>query len=105
MALGAATVQGRFGHDSRPGMMDILRFAGDSAYLTGGTANFRAYVRQAVGRGALDIIAVLGLDAGGNRIYYDRATDKLKISVAAGTEVVNATDLSATTFTVLVISC
>jgi len=105
MALGAATVQGRFSHDSRPGMMDLLRFAGDNAYAAGGTANFRAFVRQAVGRGSLDIIAVIGLDPATHRVYYDRATDKLKVSVAAGTEVAAATDLSATTFTVLVVSC
>ena len=104
MAIGAATVQARFNHDNRPCFHDILSFAGDNAYATGGTANFRAYARQAVGRGSLDIVAVFGLDTAGNRLYYNRATDKLKISNSAGVEITNATDLSATTFTVLVIS-
>jgi hypothetical protein len=103
MALGAATVVGRFSHDSRPAMMDIIQFAGDAAYPAGGTTNFRAFAQQAVARGHLDIIAVIPLNTGGRDLYYDRLTDKLQVLTAAGAEA--AGDLSAQVFTVLVISC
>lgn len=103
MALGAATVPGRFSHDSRPGMMDIISFPGDNAYVAGGTPNFRAYAQQAVGRGHIDIIAVFVMSPGTHRGYYNRLTDKLQIFMAAGGEA--AGNLAATTFEVLVLSC
>lgn len=101
MALGTATVVGRWNHDGRPVIMDTIQFAGDGAYAAGGTANFRAYVQQAVGRGSLDIVAVYSLD-GTHKLYYDRAADKLKIYSSANTEATG--DLSGTTYKVLVLS-
>jgi hypothetical protein len=103
MPLGAATVPGRFSHDSRPGMMDIISFAGDNAYPAGGTGNFRAYAQQAVARGHIDIIAVICLSPGGYQTYYNRLTDKLQVFTAAGAEA--SGNLSGTTLEVLVISC
>jgi hypothetical protein len=104
MAVGAATVLGRYSHDSRPGMMDVLQFAGDNAYPAGGSPNFRAFVRQAVARGSLDIIAVLPLDTAGYGVFYDQATDRLRITAPGGGAEATG-DLSGTTFRVLVISC
>lgn len=101
MALGPATVVGRFSHDSRPGMMDTLRFTGDAAYAAGGVSNFRAYAQQAVNRGHIDIIAVIALK--GPQVYYDRANDKLQIFASGGAEA--SGNLSANTYEVLVISC
>ncbi len=84
MAFGAATVVGRFNHDGRPAILDIISFTGDNAYAAGGTANFRAYVQQAVARGHLDIIAVIALK--GPAVYYNRATDKLQVLASGGAE-------------------
>lgn len=102
MPIGAAVTLGRFSHDSRPAFMDILQFTGDNAYPAGGTPNFRAYAQQAVGRGRLDIIAVLALDAAGHTVYYDRLTDMLRVFAPGGAEATG--NLSGTTFRVLVIS-
>jgi hypothetical protein len=101
MALGTVTVKGRFNHDGRPTMNDIISFAGDAAYPAGGIPNFRALVRQAVGRGSLDIVYALLLNGSG-QVYYDRATDKLKIFTAEGAE--TSGDTSGTTFELLVVS-
>ena len=105
MPIGAASVTGRFSHDSRPGMMALIQFPGDNAYQTGGSPNFRSYVRQAIARGGLDIIAVFAHGVGAYSVAYNRDTDRLIVYTAAGTEVANGTDLSATLFKVLVISC
>ncbi len=82
MALGAAQVIGRYCHDGRPSMLDVIKFTGDGAYAAGGTANFRAYVQQAVGRGHLDIVAVVALK--GPPVYYDTVNDKLQVFASQG---------------------
>lgn len=101
MALGTVTVKGRYNHDGRPVMNDILSFAGDAAYPAGGIPNFRALVRQAVGRGSLDVVYALLLNSSG-QVYYDHATDKLVFFTAAGAEA--SGDTSATTYELLVVS-
>lgn len=100
MALGAATVGGRFCHDGRPALLDIISFAGDGAYPAGGTPNFRAYAQQAVGRGHLDIVGVVALK--GPHVYYDRINDKLQVFSSGSTEASGSQ--SGTTFELLVIS-
>lgn len=82
MALGAATVLVRAeAGGSGTLRADVLTFAGDGAYATatGGTAAFQAYVRTAVGRGNLTIVAVIPGDCGGYVPQYNVVTDALAV--------------------------
>lgn len=111
MAIGAITVVERvdIGGHAR---MDLLSFAGDGAYPTGGTAGFQAAVRSAVGAGNLELVGVLPQDCGGYHVAYDKAADKLKVyhgdndggADGPGVEVPNAADLSAVTLRLLAIT-
>lgn len=104
MAIGTVTVANRVNHGYVKVLYDVISFPGDGAYPTGGTAAFEASVRTAVGRGALDIVAVVALDCGIYSPVYDYTNDKLKVRTEALAEVANTTDLSGTTFRILVIS-
>lgn len=111
MALGAITVSERvdIGGFAR---MDLLSFAGDGSYPTGGTAAFQAAVRTALGVGNLEVVGVIPQDCGGYNAIYDKAADKLKVyygdndNSADGpqVQVPNTTSLSGVTFRVLVLS-
>lgn len=111
MAIGAITTTEQTPTNG-PQRMDAISFAGDGAYPTGGTAAFQTSVRSALGVGNVDIVAVIPIDCGGYVPAWDNATGKLKVyygdydPAAAGplVEVPNATDLSAVTFKVLVVS-
>jgi hypothetical protein len=87
---------------SAPTFFDLLTFLGDGIYPTGGTPGFKATV-QALFNDSRSPIAVITQDAGAYRATYDQVNDKLKV-FSAGVEVTNATDLSGTTFHILVIS-
>jgi len=110
MTLGTITIQAESTKALRPQFMDVVSFAGDSSYPTGGTA-FDALF-QAKTKDQRNPIAVIAIDGGGYQVAYDRATGKLKLyqgdndnsADAPGIEVPNATNLSAVTFVVLVIS-
>lgn len=112
MAIGTGTVAVRTGHDNRGAFIDLVSFAGDSSYPTGGTAGFEASMRAAIGRGNIDVVGVIGQDCGGYVPVYDRANDKLKVyfvnndgaSDGPMIEVAGSTDLSGVTFRVLVVS-
>lgn len=88
---------------------DLISFAGDSSYPTGGTAAFEASVQAIIGA-SRDIVACIGQNCGGYYPVYDRANDKLMVyatgngNKAVFTECDNATNLSGTTFKLLVIS-
>ncbi|HEU0080235.1 MAG TPA: hypothetical protein VFQ76_21490 [Longimicrobiaceae bacterium] len=92
--------------------MDHISFAADGAYPTGGTAAFETFVRAAIARGAVDVIAVIPGDCGGYVPVYDRANDKLKVyygdnnnaSDGPLVEVPNTTDLDAVTFNLTILS-
>ena len=104
MAIGAITVASDIAKAaSAPLGVAELSFAGDGAYPTGGTANFQAAVRTKMGRA----VTVLGcIKSGACGVYtpiYDKVNDKLYVEDAAGAQVANATDLSATTFKLLVL--
>jgi hypothetical protein len=82
MALGTATVVKRSeAGGSGTLRADVLQFLGDSTYLTasGGTPDFQAYVRDAVGRGALTIVGVIGGETGGYVVAYDVVNDGLRL--------------------------
>ncbi len=93
---------------SSPIFHDVLTFAGDTSYPTGGTVGFGAAIKAFYQDGR-QVLAVIGQDCGGYVPVYLPGTDALKVyksagSAAAMVEVSNATDLSGTTFNVLVIS-
>lgn len=109
MAIGAMTqAAGVGGSPGAPTFHDVISFAGDGAYATGGTATFQTTFRTLTGD-SREILAVVGQDCGGYVPVYDKAADKLKVYEAAADgspldEAANAGDLSGTTFVVLVIS-
>ena len=88
---------------------DLISFPGDTAYPTGGTADFEAFVQEALGHNAtvLAVIPAHSLTGATPAVYhvrYDAANDKLLVLDAALAEVADTTDLSGTTFQVLVVS-
>lgn len=109
MAIGTITVGTRAGHaPSRPMFADTMSFAGDGAYAAGGTADFQASVRTALGSN-VTVLAVIPGDCGGYVPVYDQAADKLKVyeqtDVATSPLIETVTaDLSGTTFNVVVVS-
>jgi hypothetical protein len=89
--------------------VDTLSFPGDTSYPTGGTTDFQDFVRAAVGHN-VEVLSVLeaGSDTGGTPAAfiarYDKANDTLLILDEALAEVAATTDLSTTTFNLVVIS-
>ncbi len=104
MALGTAAVGVGVGQEGSNVNMNLITFLGDSAYAAGGTADFQAFVQAAVGRGNLEVMAVIAQDCGLHSPVYDKANDKLKVLLGStGVEVGNG-DNSAITYNVLVLS-
>ena len=107
MAIGTITVTYR---STEAPFLDLISFAGDGAYASGGTAAFEDSVQAALSGGsARKILAVVGQDCGGYVPVYDYANDKLKVYEQTDTAttplIETATaDLSGTTFKMLVIS-
>ena len=107
MAIASATLVAQ-PRKSVSAPLDLIEvtFAGDAAYPTGGTAAFKTSMRALVNR-SIDLVAVF--DAGLNGAYrciYDRANDKLLVVVGtagADAEVTATTDLSGTTFRLLLV--
>ena len=112
MALGAITVVKESSADGGSFRMDLIKFAGDSAYPAGGTPGLEGLFREKMDAGNFDIKGVIPQDCGGYTVGYDPETDKLKVyhaDYAAGVagklvEVPATTDLSATTFRLLVMT-
>lgn len=87
---------------------DAISFAGDDAYVTGGTPDFDSVVQAALGDGR-NVIGVISGDCGDHEVKYvpDAGATEGKLMVflrSTGAEVANAADLSGTTFNVTVIS-
>lgn len=82
MALGTATVaSGQPGAAANaPVRFDKLSFKGDGTYAAGGTADFQAYVRAALGQQVtvLQVLTHLG-ESSGYFLTYDTANDKLMV--------------------------
>lgn len=111
MALTLTTLAASAGaNPSDPVFHDRLSFAGDATYPTGGSA-FLAKFQTKCGAGR-EILAIVPGDCGGYHVAYDHSSGKLKVyysdlnAVGDGPdiEVPNATDLSAVTFNLLVLS-
>jgi hypothetical protein len=109
MAIGVITLAEQA--KTQPVFVDRLSFAGDGAYPTGGTAAFQAKLRAKTGD-QRQILAVIPQDCGGYHVVYDHAADKLKVyhgnndggADGPAVEVPNATDLSAVTFNLAILS-
>lgn len=83
-----------------------VTMAGDAAYATGGSAGFQTAVRTLFGD-QRTIVCVTPVDCGGYTPAFDVSTGKLKVyrNGAINTpmaEVPNATDLSGSTFKMMV---
>jgi hypothetical protein len=108
MTIGAITRADVSGSEpSAPTFHDRISFAGDSSYPSGGTPTFSTLF-HALTKDSRKILAVIGQDCGGYVVTYDETADKLKVWTGAGSaplaEVASATNLSATTFVVVVVS-
>ena len=105
MALGAITGVAAVGHEGGPEFIERVTIVGDGSYPTGGTALFQAAVRAALGKGNLELLAVIhqGPIGADFVIAYDKANDKLTARVAStGVEVAGAVDMSGTTLEALI---
>lgn len=103
MALGTPTIR-----DSADAYSQLfcttLTVAGDSAYPTGGTASFGAFMRTALAaqlKGDINVVCAFG-HAAGYVAFYDAANDKLIVQTDALVQVTDTTDLSAVTFYITV---
>lgn len=106
MALGTLT---HTSQNARSGLdvvfHDEVTLVGDASYPTGGTAGFQAAMR-ALTKDQREILAVIPIGAqgaAGRMPVWDKANGKLMMFNGAS-EVANATDLSAITYRLLVIS-
>ena len=111
MALGTITRGDKSGEKpGAPTFVDVLSFPGDDSYPTGGTLGFEASVRAALGQN-VTVLGVIGADCGGFVVAYDPAADSLKVyqgdndnaSDGPLVEVPNSTNLSVTTFNLMVL--
>jgi hypothetical protein len=88
-----------------PIFWDTVTLVGDSAYPTGGSAGLQTKLQTLRGDSRV-IVAVHVLDGFGNVLNYDAINDKLKVYIqdsgGALGEVANATDLSGTTFKLVI---
>lgn len=105
MALGTATVGAEAGKaPGAPTFIVALSFAGDNAYPTGGTLAFQAYVRAALGGRAVTVLGVIAGDCGIYRPMFIPSTGALMVrTMVDGTQVANTTNISTTTFNLLVV--
>lgn len=110
MAIGTITkIKATQGHQESLGCA-IITMVGDSAYPTGGTANFEDEVRKKLLMGNVELYDVKALDGKGYVLGYDYENDKLKVyradydAVADGplVEVPDTTNLSGVTFVISV---
>jgi len=107
MALGTITVAVQGGDKpSTPMYNQILNFAGDADYPTGGTPGFEALVRAKTGKASIDIVGATDLTCDAtHKLEYCRATDKLMAFVrATGVEAAAHVDMHGVTFTLNVVS-
>lgn len=110
MAIGTPTSGDKVGQDMNPLCAAAVSFAGDGAYPGGGTPGFQASMREAVAKGAIEVMAVVPIGACGGYVpVYDRANDKLMVfeanSDAADGPLQESTtaNLSGITFKLLVL--
>jgi hypothetical protein len=95
--------------------VDVVTLVGDSSYPTNGSTGLEAKLQALAGGAGRTVLGVIPQKASGYHLEYDRANGKLLVyrigaldgnaaSAQALTEVTNGVDLSAVTFTLLVLS-
>lgn len=111
MSLGTITpVAAQSVNNSKAAFMDAVGIVGDDSYPTGGSTGLDALLQAELGPEARNVIGVIPGDCGGFVPVYDPANGgTLKVYRAGGTnaaleEVPNATNLSGTTFNLIVVS-
>lgn len=105
MSLGALTLNIST-HAQGPQFFDDVSLVGDGSYPTGGSLGLAAKLKTLKGDSRV-IVNVTAYATGGRHVQYDAAADTLKVFLGAtgvDTEVPNATDLSATTFKLVISS-
>lgn len=108
MALGTPTLVTPESTKGDALFVDQMSFAGDDSYPTGGTLDFDALVKTALGD-ARNVVAVISGACGDNYAVYvpdaGATPGKLQVFVrSTGAEVGNSVNLSGVTFNVVVIS-
>lgn len=105
MALGAMTAATPVGQEGGPISIFKLSFAGDTSYPTGGSTGAQALIRTALGKGNIEVLGVLQQNLSDHVMRYDKAGDALIVQLmSTGAEVANTTNLSGTTFDLLVVA-
>lgn len=106
MALGTPTRVKQVGEKRGPIFHDLITFAGDGAYPSGGTAAFQAFFRNLSGRQGAVIVAVFDQSQPDtlSRLEYDHTNDKLFARVRTTGVESAVSNQSAVTYRLLVIS-
>lgn len=104
MSLGTITLNLDEGRSGGPYPLGEIEFLGDDAYPTGGTPGFQDLVRAAFPeKPSIEVFGVLQQSLSDHVARYDRASDTLIVQLmSTGAEVPDTTDLSGTTFKLLV---
>lgn len=98
MAIGIITIENRVMSTGGPIVLEIVSFAGDAAYPTGGMVGLEAALEAAANAGR-KVLWVDGWSSANHKVQWVPSTGALKAHVAADlTEVPNATNLSAASF-------
>jgi len=105
MALDTITLVAGGPHNGDAPFIDVFTIVGDGDYRTGGTAGFAALLQAKTKDGRVPY-AVLPLALnGGYEVIYDKVNDKLLVVVkSSGVEVADHSNLSGTTFSLLIFS-
>lgn len=111
MAIGTMTLtSASVGNTSQTLYADKISMVGDGAYPTGGSTGVQTALR-ALTKDQRTILAVVGIGANGGYLpVWDAANGKLQLFTVGGNagvvaaELANATDVSGTTFKLLVLS-
>jgi len=111
MALGAVTIVSKEFRKTTQSFHDVLSFAGENPYATGGMLGLEASVEAALVEGRR-IIGIIPQDCAGYLPVWVPSTNKVKVyyvdnnNAADGPliEVPNGTDLSSITFNVILIT-
>lgn len=104
MSLGTITQIEEVGRSGGPIILALVTIVGDDDYTTGGTVAFQDFIRAELDAD-VELLAVIQQNIGDFRAMYDKANDKLIVDVmSTGVEVANATDISGTTFELLIVA-
>jgi len=110
MSAALTTVTKVARNGSPPMNFDEVTFEGPTAYPSGGTTGFEAVIAAVLGRGTIDLLAVIQIDGSGYVLRYNKGTDKLMIfesdngGADGPLQETTTADLHTTVFRCLVVS-